>query len=328
MGPETFSLAKYLREGKQEFQPKKVSKKIDNNAPFFYPSYYFSTSKIGNVMTRMNDIMMKNKQLVININTCYRTTRFVDDSRNRLKNLKKAVELRRKEREGRLESIGKENIIIMNRIKGAKSSYNQERLQTSRLQDIKQKSAHSKSRLKNYEKWSILPEGELSDPSRRVTCFFDITIDKIKRGRLLFEIYCDIVPKTAKRFISLCDSDFFPTYRKTTMHQVFSGFFCLGGELNNFLEKNNREMGYFPDENHALEHAGPGVISMFNSKQNKNCTKFLITFKKLTTLNGRFVVFGRLKNKKSLNVLEMIEEFGTKSGYPKKEIVISDCGVL
>ncbi|XP_022205229.2 peptidyl-prolyl cis-trans isomerase F, mitochondrial [Nilaparvata lugens] len=315
MSPEKISVAKYLREpyGKET---KKVMKKIDNGAPFFYPSFYFSSSKLGDAMARMKTIMMMNKQLMIKINTVYRTTRFIDDSRIMSKKLKKAIEVKRKDREVRMEIIAKENEKVLNRIRGAKSSYNQESLQRTR--NIKLKSASPLSKMKNYDRWSILPEGEPSVPSRRVTCFFDITIDKIKRGRLLFEIYCDIVPRTAERFISLCDSEFFPTYRKAKMHQVFSGFFCLGGELNNFLEENNKRMGYFPDENHVLEHAGPGVISMFNSVQNKNNTKFLITFKKLTTLNGRFVVFGRLKNKKSLHVLEMIEEFGTKSGCPKE----------
>jgi len=72
----------------------------------------------------------------------------------------------------------------------------------------------------------------------------------------------------------------------------------------------------FPDENFALRHTGPGVVSMANSGRDTNGSQFFICTTKTPHLDGRHVVFGE------------IERAGTRSGNPSARVVIRDCGVL
>lgn len=50
---------------------------------------------------------------------------------------------------------------------------------------------------------------------------------------------------------------------------------------------------------------GAGVLSMYNYVKNENASQFLITFKPLKTLDGRYVVFGRVTH--GFNTLKSVE---------------------
>ena len=41
----------------------------------------------------------------------------------------------------------------------------------------------------------------------RKRCFFDISINEVEAGRVVIELYDDIVPKTAENFRSLCTGE-------------------------------------------------------------------------------------------------------------------------
>lgn len=83
----------------------------------------------------------------------------------------------------------------------------------------------------------------------------------------------------------------------------------------------------FPDENFDLKHTEGGLLSMANSGPNTNGSQFFITFKATPHLNGRHVVFGRVKE--GLDVLKVIEMAATDGGdCPRTAIVIADCGQL
>ena len=83
----------------------------------------------------------------------------------------------------------------------------------------------------------------------------------------------------------------------------------------------------FQDENFIVKHTEPGLLSMANSGANTNGSQFFITFKATPHLNGRHVVFGRVKE--GLDVLKVIEMAATDGGdCPRTAIVIADCGQL
>ncbi|KAK2115729.1 hypothetical protein P7K49_006355 [Saguinus oedipus] len=82
----------------------------------------------------------------------------------------------------------------------------------------------------------------------------------------------------------------------------------------------------FDDENFILKHTGPGILSMANAGPNTNGSQFLICTVKTEWLDGKHVVFGKVKE--GLNIVEAMERFGSRNGKTSKKITTADCGQL
>ncbi|KAL8865343.1 MAG: hypothetical protein Q9174_006938 [Haloplaca sp. 1 TL-2023] len=86
----------------------------------------------------------------------------------------------------------------------------------------------------------------------------------------------------------------------------------------------------FPDENFKLKHEEPGYLSMANAGQHTNGSQFFITTAETGWLNGKHVVFGKVRDQESMRVVKAIEATGSSSGKVQYSNVptIVDCGVL
>jgi len=171
---------------------------------------------------------------------------------------------------------------------------------------------------------------------KRSRCFFDIAIGGAKAGRIAFELYNDIVPKTAENFRALCTGEKGVGkagkplhYKGSGFHRVIKGFMIQGGD---FTEGNGTggESIYgekFEDENFQQIHDRPFLLSMANAGPGTNGSQFFVTTVPTPHLDKKHVVYGEVINGKS--IVRQIENLKTQSGdKPWHDATIIDCGEL
>ena len=165
--------------------------------------------------------------------------------------------------------------------------------------------------------------------------YFDIEIDGEKTGRIVFGLFGDIVPKTAKNFATLCDGSAGVGnagkplhYKGSKFHRIIPGFMAQGGDFTagNGTGGESIYGAKFADENFNTHHTKPYLLSMANAGPNTNGSQFFITFKETPWLNGRHTVFGEVIEGQS--VVDALEKIGSGSGKTSKEAVIADSGRL
>ena len=166
----------------------------------------------------------------------------------------------------------------------------------------------------------------------RPKTFFDISIDNKEAGRITFELYNDIVPKTTENFKKLCEGhqmgDKQMGYKGSIFHRVIPQFMLQGGDFTNFNGTGGKSIygEKFADENFQMKHTKPGLLSMANAGPNTNGSQFFITTVPCNWLDGKHVVFGEVVD--GMNIVKEIEKLGSGSGATSKKITISNCGSL
>lgn len=156
--------------------------------------------------------------------------------------------------------------------------------------------------------------------------FFDISIEEQPIGRIVFELFRSLTPKTAENFRALCTHLYGFGYRYSYFHRIIPGFMCQGGDF----EKSDGTGGssiygdHFEDESFELKHDRPGLLSMANSGKDTNGSQFFITTLPTPHLDNKHVVFGRVLQ--GMEVLSLIEQCGTDDGQVSQMVRIDNCG--
>ncbi|KEG06610.1 35 kDa cyclophilin [Trypanosoma grayi] len=190
-------------------------------------------------------------------------------------------------------------------------------------------------------------------------CWMDVTIGEVARGRITFELYAQVVPRTCNNFWHLCKGDLGTvvpvhqrssitsdgqqqqqqeedekavelSYRGATFFRILHGAWVMGGDVS---AGHSGKGGYscygryFPNESHAVPHDAPGVLGMCNDGEDTNASSFYITMKPMSWMDGRYVAFGRVMD--GMEVVEAIHAVDVKHNQsPRETITISDCGVI
>ncbi|KAI4330626.1 hypothetical protein MLD38_028898 [Melastoma candidum] len=168
-------------------------------------------------------------------------------------------------------------------------------------------------------------------------CYLDIRIGEELEGRIVVELYPDVVPRTAENFRALCTGEKgvgpntgVPLHFKgVRFHRVIKGFMIQGGDIS-AGDGTGGESIYglkFEDENFELKHERKGMLSMANSGSDTNGSQFFITTTRTSHLDGKHVVFGRVI--KGMGVVRSIEHVPTgENDCPTQDVIVADCGEI
>ena len=134
--------------------------------------------------------------------------------------------------------------------------------------------------------------------NERPRCYFDVTIGGVEAGRILFELFSDITPKTCENFRQLCTGEPGFGYKGSIFHRIIDSFMIQGMSLIHFTVLNRKWKNFilispktpqggdftnhngtggksiygekFEDENFDMKHDVPGLLSMANAGPGTN----------------------------------------------------------
>ncbi|CAH0561257.1 unnamed protein product [Brassicogethes aeneus] len=163
--------------------------------------------------------------------------------------------------------------------------------------------------------------------------FLDVSFGAAKAGRIVIELYENVVPKTVRNFRSLCTGMQISKctgkpmhYKGTKFHRVVPQFLAQAGDVTEISGQGGESIygQTFDDENFKISHNTEGMVGMANNGPNTNSSQFYITTVPCSHLDGRNVAFGRVV--KGLNIVIEMGDIARNNETPTEDITITDCG--
>ncbi|XP_013421904.1 peptidyl-prolyl cis-trans isomerase-like 6 [Lingula anatina] len=176
-------------------------------------------------------------------------------------------------------------------------------------------------------------KGHLNARNRKYV-YMDITIDEEPAGRLLIELFTDIVPKTCENFRALCTGEKGTSekseqklhYESILFHRIVRNGWIQGGDIWKPCSGDGGESIYgdvFEDENFAVSHSKRGMVGMANKGRHTNGSQFYITLQPAKWMDTKYVAFGQVIE--GTETLKKMEAEETMNERPMKEIKIAHC---
>lgn len=171
------------------------------------------------------------------------------------------------------------------------------------------------------------------DSNKNVFVYLDLEFNGLKAGRVVIELYNEIVPKTAENFRLLCTGECGlgkrgkPLhYKGVRFHKVVPMCMVQCGDIvhNNGSSGESVYGEYFDDENFLVKHDIEGIVGMVNGGPNTNQSQFYITTQPCYHLDGTNVGFGKVV--KGLNILVEMSDLPRENDIPLGNLIIANCG--
>ncbi|MEU6194726.1 peptidylprolyl isomerase [Streptomyces sp. NPDC047061] len=158
--------------------------------------------------------------------------------------------------------------------------------------------------------------------------YFDISINNEPAGRIVFSLFDDVVPDTARNFRELATGQNGFGYAGSGFHRIIPQFMLQGGDFTRGDGTGGKSIygEKFKDENFKLKHDRPYLLSMANAGKNTNGSQFFVTTVVTSWLDGKHVVFGEVVE--GQDIVDRIEGYGSQSGAPKAKVEITASGTV
>ncbi|KAH9067798.1 allergen [Lactarius vividus] len=167
-------------------------------------------------------------------------------------------------------------------------------------------------------------------PLRNRNVFFDISINGESVGRIIFRLYDDRTPLTARNFRELATGQHGFGYAGSAIHRVIPKFMIQGGDITSRDGTGGRSTfgDPFQDENLRTPHDKPGLLSMANRGPGTNTSQYFITTAAAPWCDGKNVVFGEVAE--GLPIVERIQSYASSDilRRPSATILVERSGVL
>ncbi|KAI0259872.1 cyclophilin-like domain-containing protein [Gloeopeniophorella convolvens] len=172
----------------------------------------------------------------------------------------------------------------------------------------------------------------------RSRVFMDFSVENAPVGRVIFELFSDVVPKTAENFRALCTgekglsplSDRPLYYKNSIIHRSIANFMIQGGDFTKRNGTGGESIygGPFADEDltHSLD--AEGLLCMANRGPNTNGSQFFVTLCPCPHLDGKHVVFGKVLRGFDDVVRKIAEVPVDEKDRPTVPVTITNCGEL
>ncbi|KAL4661054.1 peptidyl-prolyl cis-trans isomerase-like 6 [Arapaima gigas] len=183
---------------------------------------------------------------------------------------------------------------------------------------------------------TVLTSGSQSPSLQHTFVYMDVEIDGEPAGRLVFQLFLELCPKTCKNFEALCTgergllpSDTPLSYKGSVFHRVVPNGWVQGGDISPGSRGNGGESIYgptFEDESFAVSHNKRGILGMANAGPHSNGSQFYITLQPLPWMDRNYVAFGQTIE--GSEVLKRMETISTRNERPVQLCKIVDCGLF
>lgn len=165
--------------------------------------------------------------------------------------------------------------------------------------------------------------------------YLDVSIGSRTGGRVTFELFADITPRTAENFRGLCTGEYGIgkntkkrlSYEGCSIFRSVKGMMIQSGDFqfNNGDGGESVYGGTFNDEDFTRRHTQAGVLSMANKGRNSNGSQFFITLKRCPQLDGKHIAFGQVVE--GMDVIRAISQVPTDlDSRPRVAITIVGSG--
>ncbi|CAF9933377.1 Peptidyl-prolyl cis-trans isomerase [Imshaugia aleurites] len=215
---------------------------------------------------------------------------------------------------------------LLDKLKGKKKSDSSQAARTQPSQSTYRQPAQSSTNPSTGIASTGTSSAVPSTKSSKV--YFDLTVNNGPPARVVFQLYSDVVPKTAENFRALCTGEKGFGYEGSTFHRIIPGFMLQGGDFTRGNGTGGKSIygEKFKDENFVRKHDRPYLLSMANSGPNTNGSQFFITTVPTPHLNGKHTVFGEVIEGQEF--VKAVEGVGSSDGTPSEKVVIAKCGSL